>query len=213
MALAASQALWACVLLVFWLVRHRSLKIPPYRGPRRMRRSDGTARHPRAKEDWVIRDVIYLASHLRTCRKVEAAFNRWRGHTGHTVGHSWVAEIIQQHRQEIRQLRRERKRRRPLLIAAGHTWALDLTLIRSPYGTTFTVLGIIDAGSRKLLALKVLSRKCAFQIMGHVLLACSQFGPPEAIRTDNEAMFTSRPWLAMLAALRVRARRGPALQP
>ncbi|ROZ63174.1 DDE-type integrase/transposase/recombinase [Ramlibacter sp. WS9] len=49
--------------------------------------------------------------------------------------------------------------------------------------------------------------------MGHVLLAFSEHGLPEAIRTDNEAMFTSRPWLAMLGALGIVARRGPPFQP
>lgn len=49
--------------------------------------------------------------------------------------------------------------------------------------------------------------------MAHVLLAASEFGLPDTIRTDNEAMFTSRAWLAMLKAMSIRARRGPPLQP
>ena len=88
-----------------------------------------------------------------------------------------------------------------------------MTLIRSPFGLTFTVLAILDAGSRKLLRIVVLPRKCVYTIMAHVLLAAAEFGPPDVIRSDNEAMFTSRPWLAMLTAMSIRARRGPPLQP
>lgn len=156
--------------------------------------------------------MIHLASHLGSCRQVQAAFNRAYGYW-ETVGHTFVWEVMRDHAEEIRQLRRERKRRRPSLTPVGHTWALDLTFIRSPFGLTFTVLAIIDAGSRKLLALKVLPRKCAFQLLAHVLLACSEHGVPAIIRTDNEAMFTSRPWLAALKALGIRARRGPPCQP
>lgn len=215
-ALTASQAAWACLLLASWLWRHRRVTACAYRGPHRRRAVDvpaGRRRHHRAKPDWMLSEVIYLASHLGSCRKVEAAFNRVYGFWGDTVGHTWVARVMREHAREIAAMRRERKRRKPAFIPAGHTWALDLTLVRSPFGLTFTVLAILDAGSRKVLRLKVLPRKCAFAIMGHVLLACSEHGPPEVIRSDNEAMFTSRPWLAMLAALGVRARRGPPLQP
>jgi len=168
--------------------------------------------HARAKPDWVRAEIIYLASHLRGCRRVAAVFNRWRGRW-ETVGHTYVWKIMREHADEIRQLRRERKRRKPAFIPAGHAWALDLSFVRSPNGLTFMVLGIIDAGSRKRLCLKVISRKCAFALMGHLLLAFSEHGLPEVVRTDNESMFTSRPWLAMLKALGISARRGPPCQP
>ncbi|WP_161974485.1 DDE-type integrase/transposase/recombinase [Piscinibacter terrae] len=208
-ALVTTQALWACALLVFWLARHRKMTCLPYRGPRRRRAPPSSHRsgpgHHRAKDDWVARKVIYLASHLGSCRQVQAAFNRAYGYC-ETVGHTFVWEVMRDHAEEIRQLRRERKRRRPSFTPVGHTWALDLTFIRSHSGLTFTVLAIIDAGSRKLLALKVLPRKCAFQLLGHVLLACSEHGVPEIIRSDNEAMFTSLPWLAALKARGIRNR-------
>lgn len=85
----------------------------------------------------------------------------------------------------IRRARGARKRRKPFPITVGQTWTLDLAFIRSPFGLTFTVPAILDAGSRKVMPLRVLPRKCVFQIMGHVLLACSQFGPPEIIRTGQ----------------------------
>lgn len=215
-ALAASQALWACFLLLFWLLCHRRVKVRTYRGPRRRRgpleATSCVRRHPRAKSDWVVQEVLYLASHLRGCRTIADVFNRRHG-LWETVGHTYVWEVMRDHAREIRQLRRGRKRRPPIAIPVGHAWALDLTFFRSPEGFTFMVIGIIDAGSRKLLALKVIPRKCVFALLGHVFLAFSEHGLPEAIRTDNEAMFTSRPWLAMLGAMGIRARRGPPLQP
>ena len=90
---------------------------------------------------------------------------------------------------------------------------MDLTFVRSPFGTTFTVLGILDAGSRKMLRLEVLPTKCAFVILGHLLIAMGTYGLPAVIRTDNEAMFLSRPWLTVLKALGVAHRRGPPRQP
>ena len=64
-ALVTSQALWACAVLFFWLLRHRRVKVRAYCGPRRSRGPLGAAsrlkRHPRAKPDWVLQEVIYLA--------------------------------------------------------------------------------------------------------------------------------------------------------
>ncbi len=49
-----------------------------------------------------------------------------------------------------------------------------------------------------MLRLKVLARKCTWTLLGHLCLAIAQFGLSKAIRTDNEAMFTSRLWAAAL---------------
>ena len=119
---------------------------------------------------------------------------------------------MRKHGVEIEELRRQRKRRKPRLIPPGHARALDLTFIASPFGPTFTVLGIIDAGSRKLLRLKRLPGKCAFIVLGHLLMAIGQHGLPLALRTDNEAMFTSKLWGATLKALGIVHRRGPPCQ-
>lgn len=211
-----SQALWACVCLIFWLCRHWKLhKVPVYRRAAKKAFDELTSRtpsHPRAKPQWVRNNVLYLASHLHSCRQVADAFNRRQGCRA-TVGKSWVAQLVKDNAEEIKRLRRERKRRAPYFIAVGHTWALDLTFIQSPYGLTFTILGIIDAGSRKLLYLKVLPGKCAFALIGHLFLALSEHGLPFAIRTDNESMFTGVMWRTTLKALSIIHRRGPPRQP
>lgn len=213
-ALAATQSMAACLLLIFWLGRHHRVPPPAYGGPRRHGGTGGKARtgkHPKAKEAWVIEQIIRLAAHRCSCRKVETILEWTCGFKA--ARRTFIAKIIRTHAQEIVRLRREIKRRKPVFIPVNHTWTLDLTLIRSPFGFTFTVLAILDAGSRKLLRIVVLPRKCVYTIMAHVLLAAAEFGPPEVVRSDNEAMFTSRPWLAMLKAMSIRPRRGPPLQP
>lgn len=149
---------------------------------------------------------------LDSCRAVALAFNRWQGCWA-TVGKTWVWEFMRKHEAEIRALRRQRKRREPDLVAVGHAWALDLTFVRSPCGATFTVLAILDAGSRKLLCLRVLPTKCAFVVLGHLMIALGTFGLPAVVRTDNEAMFRSRLWNETLKALGIVHRRGPPRQP
>lgn len=214
--LSLSVPAWSCCCLLRWLWRHRRVQLPMHRGRRRAGTGTAAGTHPRAKPEWVDAKVLYLLSHLDSCRAVAHAFNRWQGCWA-TVGKTWVWEFSREHDAEIRELRRQRKRRKALAVAVGHTWALDLTFIRPPFGASFTVLAILDAGSRKLLYLKVLPTKCALAILGHLMLAFSAafdaHGLPAAIRTDNEAMFRSKLWLATLKALGIAALRGPPLQP
>jgi putative transposase len=214
-SLALAHCLAPCLLLFAWLLRHREVSVAPYVGARRRSTATGTSgcdRHPRTKPEWVREKVIYLASHLPSCRQVEFVFNRWQG-LHETIGHTYAWQVMRDHAEEIRALRRARRRRKPRFIPAHHTWALDLTFIRSPWGTTFTVLAIIDAGSRRLLALKVVPGKCALMLLGYVLIAIARFGAPHAIRTDNEPMFHSRLWRRALQALKVHHVFGPAMQP
>ena len=75
------------------------------------------------------------------------------------------------------------------------------------------MLGIIDQGSRRLLCLKSLPRKCTFTLLANVFLAIAKYGLPSAIRTDNESMFTSQLWGFTLKKLSIIHRRGPPCQP
>jgi transposase InsO family protein len=68
--------------------------------------------------------------------------------------------------------------------------------------------GIIDHGSRRLLRLKQLPRKCTLTLLGHLFLAMARLGVPAVIRTDNEGMFTSALWKAALKTMGIRHRRG-----
>jgi putative transposase len=100
------------------------------------------------------------------------------------------------------EVRRELRRRKPRAVAINAVWALDLTMIHGQ-----PVLGIVDHGSHRLLRLAALPRKCTFTPLGHLCLTIAQFGSPRAVRTDNEAMFTSRLWRHVLGWLRIRRQR------
>jgi transposase InsO family protein len=65
------------------------------------------------------------------------------------------------------------------------------------------MLGIIDHGSRRLLCLRQVPRKCALTLLGHLFLAMARFGAPVAVRTDNEGMFKSALWKTVFKALNV----------
>jgi putative transposase len=212
------SSLWPCACLCVWLLRYRSVKLPFYRRAKSALRAEdifAIKPHPRAKPEWVRRKVFYLATHLPSCRSIAYAFNRWHGcgHDHETIGKSWVAEFIKTHAGEIDAARRAMRRKPPPWFAVNHTWALDLTFLVSPDGLTFTVLGIIDHGSRRLLCLKSLPRKCTFTLLANVFLAIAEFGLPCAIRTDNESMFTSQLWGFTLKMLGILHRRGPPCQP
>lgn len=68
-------------------------------------------------------------------------------------------------------------------------------------------LGVIDQGSRAVLRLCVLGRKCTWTLLGHLCLAIAQHGRPRAIRCDNEGMFGSPVWLLALRLARIRRER------
>lgn len=69
------------------------------------------------------------------------------------------------------------------------------------------MLGIVDHGSRRLLRLAELPRKCTWTLLGHLCLTIAECGRPRAARTDNEAMFTSRRWQRAFALVGVRHQR------
>jgi putative transposase len=210
------SSLWPCACLCFWLLRHRSVKLPFCRQTKNallVEEISTIKPHPRAKPEWVRRKVFYLATHQHSCRSIAHTFNRWHGHAGKTIGKSWVAEFTKQHAEEIAEARRAMRRKPPSWFAVNHTWALDLTFMTSPDGLTFTVLGIIDHGSRRLLCLKALPRKCTFTLLGNLFLAIAEHGLPSAIRTDNESMFTGQLWGFTLKMLGILHRRGPPGQP
>jgi putative transposase len=198
-----------CGVLSVWLWRH--WRSPPARRPMRRPALSPDAAH-RAKPDWVRNKVIYLAAHLGTCRQVAMAFNRQHG-AALTIGKTYAWETMRKHAAEVVELRRAIRRTPPRAMPVGDSWALDLTFFVSRPGLTFTVLGILDAGSRKLLRLKMIPRKCAFTILGHLLLAIAEHGLPRSVRTDNESMFCSHIWALTLRALAIAHRRGPPAQP
>lgn len=214
-AFSISISAWPCVDVIRWLWHRRRAPVKVrYRGARRVVVDPVPARkaHWRKKPEWVRQAVMDLAVHGKSCRWIRDAFNREHG-PAMTIGHSWAAEIVKAHAAQIAERKRTMRCRRPLPFAVGHTWGLDLTFLRSGQGATFTMLGILDHGSRKLLCLKQLPRKCALTILGHVLLTMARHGMPAVIRTDNESMFTGVVWRSVLTALKVSHRRSKPAHP
>jgi putative transposase len=154
------------------------------------------AGHWRKKPRWVECKVMYLATYLRGARTIADAFNKIHGHRD-TVRKTWVAEFCKEHAAELR-LRRRGVRGRPAdAIAVRSACSLDLTFIRAG-DRQHCIFGLIDQGSRAVLRLKVIARKCTWTLLGNLCFAIADFGLPKAIRTDNEGMFTGKLWATAL---------------
>lgn len=70
-------------------------------------------------------------------------------------------------------------------------------------GDFYRNLGIgLDAGGSK-----VLSRKCTWTLLSEFCAACAEQGMPDAVRTDNEAMFTSRLWASFFKIAGIKRQR------
>ncbi|KAF0163898.1 MAG: hypothetical protein FD157_2577 [Rhodocyclaceae bacterium] len=137
------------------------------------------------------------------CRPVVVAFNRRFAHHANvsrrtTVGRTFVSETIRAHRHEIIVMRRTIKHRVPQPVPQNLIWAMDLTGKSDMAGGMHMILGLIDHGSRALLALTALPNKCSWTLLGHVFLAIGKYGKPKAIRTDSESVFVSRLFRAVL---------------
>jgi putative transposase len=203
-----AMAAWAAmfVLLAVWVCDFRR-QAQPYAGPRRSASRGSHVDTPgsssRRKPAWVLDAVIRLKAICprASVRMVAALFNL-RHRPRMTVSKSWVDEQLRAHAHRVIEMRRDLRRRQPWAVAINAVWALDLTMIHGQ-----PVLGIVDHGSRRLLRLAALPRKCTFTLLGHLCLTIARFGLPGAVRTDNEAMFTSRLWRRVLGWLRVRRQR------
>jgi transposase InsO family protein len=167
--------------------------------------SEAKRMHCRKKPDWVTKEVLRLAVFLPSCRAVAGAFNAIHGQRA-TVGKSYVHEVCRAHESRLRLLRREMRRRPPHAVPVGGAFSLDLTTVRVA-GQRRLVLGLIDQGSRLALRLKVLTHKGVWTLLSEVCATIAEHGRPKAIRTDNEAMFTSRAWKVLLKAFGIRHER------
>ena len=145
----------------------------------------------RKKPAWVLVEVLQLAVHLQTPRAIVHNFNRLHGQRM-TVGKTWVHARCRENAQAIAAMRRGMKGRPPRIVPAKLEWGMDLTLTRTSDGSQHRTFAIIDHGSRALLRIKALSRKCTWTLLSEFCAACAEHGVPDAVRTDNEAMFTGR---------------------
>ena len=157
--------------------------------------SANSPRHPHAKPPWIRQRILSLKALLPSgtgVRKIAYSFNRQHAANGHTVSKSYVANTIAANLYAIHQIKANRKAqaRAPKAGKINRTWGLDFTGREDSAGVLHHILGIIDHGSRKLLALCV-SSKDAITVGQHLHQAAKAHGNPQRIRTDNERCLNS----------------------
>jgi len=159
-------------------------KVPESPAPRR--------RFPR-KPDWVARELIRMKALMPNsgCRALAATFNR-RFAGKESVGKSYVHGVLLKHRHEIVLLRKNLKKRKPRPVPRNLIWGLDLTGKVDSNNTTHNILGIVEHASRANLSLIGVKNKASLTLLRHLLDSIEKYGKPKMVRTDNEAVFTSK---------------------
>jgi transposase InsO family protein len=158
----------------------------------------------------VIAEVVRLKALMADagCRRIADTFNRLHAaRHAMTVSKPWVAAAVRKHRIEIEERRREWKRRIPSPMPVNRVWGMDLTGKADLGGRVHPILGIVDHGSRFTVGLQALPDKATIAILRALLDAIERFGKPRAVRTDNEAVFTSRFFRLALWTLGIRHQR------
>jgi transposase InsO family protein len=141
------------------------------------------------------------------CRTLAHLFNRHFAARGMTVGKTFVHDLIRRQQYEIEILRRRLKHRRPKPVPLSLIWALDLTGKVDRGREVHQVLGILEHQSRAVLSLQALAQKSTIAVLRCLLDAIERFGTPKIVRTDNEAIFTSRVFRFALSFLGIRHQR------
>ena len=194
LATLLGRATW----LPFW--RHRPL------GYRRVApRSSAFPRTP-PKPAWVRKEVVRLKALMPQagCRRIADSFNRrFAAKRRTTVGKTFVAGLVRQFRYEIDVVRRQIKNTRPRPVPRNLVWALDLSGKATLDGSTRVVLGILEHASRTALWLEALEAKSSWMLILKLIETIRRHGKPRAVRTDNEAVFSSRTFRLALLLLGV----------
>lgn len=189
-------------LLYRWLLRWLFASAHPRSGRQGWRRSlpASAVRHVR-KPAWVVDELVRFKALTPKagCRSIADCFNRrFAAKQQMTVSKSYVAYTLRQQRYAIAEARRCIRRRRATAGPANHTWALDLTGKQDIYGKQHAILGLVDHGTRRLLALTAVPNKSAWTLLGYLFLAIGRYGKPQALRSDNERVFTGKVFRAAL---------------
>jgi transposase InsO family protein len=148
----------------------------------------------RRKPQWVVDAIIRLkALQPKASNRVMAAqFNRlYAAPRRMTISSSYVHYTVRENQLAILRKRREMKAQLPSPQPCNAVWGIDMSGKPDTAGKLHMMLGILDHGSRKALALSALPNKTSWTLIGHLCLAIGRYDKPLAIRTDNEAVFTS----------------------
>ncbi|OFZ67412.1 MAG: hypothetical protein A2V79_12460 [Betaproteobacteria bacterium RBG_16_56_24] len=164
-------------------------------------------RHSSKKPEWLKAEIIRLKALMPQagCRSIANICNR-RFATSRqiTVGKTYVHQVLQQHQYEIQILRRNLKHIKPKPVPRNLIWGIDLTGKTDTNGKLNALFGILDHGSRVLLHLQALHDKTSHTLLTCLLEVIRIHGKPKVIRTDNEAIFTSRIFRRGLKLLGIR---------
>jgi putative transposase len=165
--------------------------------------------HGRRKPEWVRLAVLALVQELPRAgyRTLAYCFNLRHGGQldGHgrpfSVSKSFVSALIRAQRYAAVQesQRTYVAKREPIQT----TWGMDLTGLPLVDGSSVAVFGVIDHGSRAILSLSPVVRRNSLVLLGKLLIAMGSYGLPRSVRTDNEAVFKSWVFKAILKLLGV----------
>ncbi|HEX5337937.1 MAG TPA: integrase core domain-containing protein [Gallionella sp.] len=193
--------------LVQWMpISHRS----HYRCKRITLTGKHNHRHATQKPDWLKHEIIRLKACMphAGCRSIADICNRRFAATRKvTVGKTYVHETLQRHAYEVQILRRNLKQAKPKSVPRNLIWGIDLTGKTDAHKSLHSILGITDHGSRALLHLQALHEKNSQTLIACIVEAIRTYGKPKIIRTDNEAIFTSKTFRIGLKKLGIRHQR------
>jgi|SRR5438309_6998245 len=176
------------------LLRRLGRRCPP-RWP--SSRTGGTIRRPHAqpKPAWVRTEIIRLKALMPAagCRTIAHCFNRrFAVPKRMTVGKTYVADTVRRNQYAILRARRRLKHRVPRPVPRNLIWGMDLAVKTDVQGTQHVMLAVLDHASRACLCLRQLSDKSMLTLLQHLVSTFRRYGMPKFLRTDNEAIFTSR---------------------
>lgn len=122
-----------------------------------------------------------------------------------SVSKTFVAKLLNGRRAALVQARlrartRSQARHEPVLT----TWGMDLTGLPLADGSSIPIFGIIDHGSRAIVKLEPVATYSSLILLGKLLITMGTVGKPQAIRSDNDAVFKTVLFRLMLKLIGVR---------
>jgi transposase InsO family protein len=109
-----------------------------------------------------------------------------------TVSKTYVADTCRRHQYLIYEVRRKMKHWVPRPMPRNRIWGCDLLTKTDLRGQPHVALALVDHASRACLQLQSLTDKSSFRLLHQLAQAVKQYGPPQFLSTDNEAVFVSQ---------------------
>jgi len=166
--------------------------------------------HAQPKPKWVKHEIIRLKALMPQagCRTIAHHFNRRHAaRRAMTVSKTYVADTCRKQQYRILEVRRKLKHRVPQPMPRNRVWGCDLLVKTDRDGRAHLALAILDHASRACLRLQRLSDKSSLTLFHELIEAVKQYGRPQFLRTDNEAVLVSRWFRFWLWALGIRHQR------